>query len=339
MRLLAWWLWTVKKTRTFAASEVPLEIVQKFHIQNVSLDGLRRELLIGSVLEEKNVGYFLAEKDAGIFYFPHTSFTEFLVADYIMSTDFISLDVAKLPDALDGEVPTFLEEHPSKDAIFAVYKRMKAARIAMTTDCMQLLLNNFTTRMHVECIRPTCADPWDICMHYFLLHADNKSEDVRKFLLACLGTVNPATELTAMYCIMYEHVLSPSSVDSTVARMVIHIFRRLGLYDLISAVERGETTARSSDLNHLADIVTNCIKLTRGMNVIFDVSGLFAVALNFIGMSCSVRDVIERIPKTFSIPANDLLALAKDTEERSLLSDLMHHEGVIRVIPTITPPD
>ena len=339
MRLLAWWLWTVKKTRTFASSEVPLEIIQKFNIQNVPLDGLRRELLIGSVLEEKNVGYFLAEKNAGIFYFPHTSFTEFLVADYIMSTDFISLDVAKLPDALYGEVPTFLEEHPSKDAIFAVYKRMKAARIAMTTGCMQLLLNNFTTRMYVECIHPTRADPWDICMHYFFLHADNKSEEVRKFLLACLGTVNPATELTAMYCIMYEHALSPSSGDPAVARMVIHIFRRLGLYDLISAVERGETTARSSDLNHLADIVTNCIKLTRGMNVIFDVSGLFAIALNFIGMSCSVRDVIERIPKTFSIPANDLLALAKDTEERSLLSDLMRHEGVIHVIPTITPPD
>jgi hypothetical protein len=336
MRLLAWWLWTVKKTRTFTANEIPLEIIQKFQIPNVSLEGLRRELLIGSVLEEKNIGYFLAEKDAGIFYFPHTSFTEFLVADYIMSTDFLSIDVDKLPDALYGEVPTFLEEHPSKGATFAVYKRMKAARIAMTTDCMQILLNNFTTRMHVELASPTSADPWDVCMHYFLLHAENKAVDARNFLFACLATGKPPTELAAMYCIMYEDALSGSSVDSAVARMVIHIFRRLGLSDLISAVERGETTARSSELNHLAEIVTNSIKLTRGMNVFFDFSGFSSVALNFIGTSCSVRDVIERIPKTFNIPANNLLFLAADTDERILILDLVRHEGVIRVIPTIT---
>ena len=337
MRLLAWWLWTVKKTRTFTAHEIPLEIIQKFQIPNVSLEGLRRELLIGSVLEEKNIGYFLAEKDAGIFYFPHTSFTEFLVADYIMSTDFLNIDVDKLPDALYGEVPTFLEEHPSKDATFAVYKRMKAARIAMTTECMQFLLSNFTTRMHVELVSPTSADPWDTCMHYFVLHADNKPVDARNFLFACLDTGNPSTELAAMYCIMYEDALAASSVDSAVARMIVHIFRRLGLYDLISAVERGETTARSSNLNHLAEVVTNSIKLTRGMNVLFDFSGFSSVALNFIGTSCSVRDVVERIPKTFNIPANNLLFLAVDTAERTLLSDLIRHEGVIRVIPTITP--
>jgi hypothetical protein len=336
MRLLAWWLWTVKKTRTFTANEIPLDIIQKFQIPNVSLEGLRRELLIGSVLEEKNIGYFLAEKDAGIFYFPHTSFTEFLVADYIMSTDFLSIDVDKLPDALYGEVPTFMEEHPSKDATFAVYKRMKAARIAMTTDCIQILLNNFTTRMHIELVSPVSADPWDVCMHYFLLHAENKPIDARNFLFTCLATGKPPTELAAMYCIMYEDVLSGSSVDSAVARMVIHIFRHLGLSDLISAMQRGETTARSAELNHLAEIVTNSIKLTRGMNVFFDFSGFSSVALNFIGTSCAVRDVIERIPKTFNIPGNNLVFLAADTEERALILDLVRHEGVIRVIPTIT---
>jgi hypothetical protein len=293
-------------------------------------------LLVGSVLEEKNVGYFLAEKDAGTFYFPHTSFTEFLVADYIMSTDFLGIDVAKLPDALYGEVPTFLKEHPSKDAIFAVYNRMKAARIAMTTDCLQIFLNNFKTRLHVELINPANAEPWDICLHYFLLHADNRPVDARKFLFICLDTGIPHVELAAIYCIMYEDALSGPSADSAIARMVIHMFRRLGLSDLISAMERGETVARSSDLNHLAEIVTCSIKLMRGSNVVFDFSGFSSVALNFIGAACSVRDVIERIAKTFSIPDNNLLVLATDSAERTLILDLVRREGSIRVIPTIS---
>jgi hypothetical protein len=190
--------------------------------------------------------------------------------------------------------------------------------------------------MHVEQVTPKSADPWDICLRYFMLHAENKPLDARNFLFACLGTDNPPTELAAMYCIMYEDALSGSSIDSAVARMVIHIFRRLGLTDLISAEKRGEATAPSSDLNHLAEVVTNSIKFTRGMNVIFDFSAFSSVALNFIGTSCSVSDVIERIPKTFNIPANNLLALAVDTAERSLLSDLVRHEGVIRIIPSIT---
>jgi hypothetical protein len=337
MRLLAWWLWTVKKTRTFSATEIPLDIIQKFQIPNIPLDGLRRELLIGSVLEEKNVGIFLAEKDAGIFYFPHTSFTEFLVADYIMSTDFLGIDVAKLPDALYGEVPTFLDEHPSKDAIFAVYKKMKAAQIAMTTDCIGILLNNFATRLHVETVGLPRADPWDICLRYFFLHADKRPVEARNFLYACLATGNPPTELAAMHCLLYESALSGASAgESAVARMVLHIFRRVGLQDLISAVERGDTIARSANLNHLAEIVRNCVTITRGMNVNFDFSSFSSVALNFIGTSCSVRDVIERIPKTSNVPTNNLLALSTDPAERSLISDLLRHEGFIRVIPTIT---
>ncbi|MVT69461.1 NACHT domain-containing protein [Bradyrhizobium pachyrhizi] len=338
MRLLAWWLWTVKKTRTFAANEIPLDIVQQFQIPNVSLEGLRRELLIGSVLEEKNVGHFLAEKDAGIFYFPHTSFTEFLVADYIMSADFLSLDVAKLPDALYGEVPTFLQEHPSKDAIFTIYNRMKIARIAMTTGCIQVLLNDFKTRLHVELTKPESADPWDVCLRYFMLHAEGRPVDARKFLFACLDAGSPTTELAAIYCIMYEDALSGQSADSAIARMVLHIFRRVGFSDLFSALERGETTARSSNLNHLAEIVTNSIKLTRGANIVFDLSGFSSVALNFIGAACSVRDVIERIAKTFNVPDNNLLASTTDTAERALVSDLARREGTIRIIPTISPP-
>jgi hypothetical protein len=135
---------------------------------------------------------------------------------------------------------------------------------------------------------------------------------------------------------MYEDALSGPSADSAVARMVLHVLRRLGLSDLISAVERGETTARSSDLNHLAEIVTNSIRLMRGSNVLFDFSGFSSVALNFIGTSCSVRDVIERIAKTFNIPDNNLLSLTTDTAERALISDLVRREGTIRVIPTIT---
>jgi hypothetical protein len=336
MRLLAWWLWTIKRTRTFAANEIPLEIIQKFQIPGVPLEGLRRELLIGSIIEEKNIGYFLAEKDAGVFYFPHTSFTEFLVADYIMSADFLSIDVPKLPDALYGEVPTFLKEHPIPDAIFAVYKRMKAAQIAMSTSCLTVLLNDIATRIHIELVKPTSADPWDICLHYFFLHASNASSEARKFLFACLESAHVQTELAAMYCLMYEDALSAPGSDSAMARMIFNVFRRIGLADLHSAAIRGDITAYSSEVNHFAEVITSCIRFARSTDVMFDSAEFSTVALSVIGNSCAVTDVIERIPTTFRIPGNNLLAVAADADERTLIADLLRHEGSVKVIPVMT---
>jgi hypothetical protein len=339
MRLLAWWLWTEKKTRTFAANEVPVEIVQKFQPPNspYPIEGLRRELLIGSIIEEKNIGHFLTEKDAGIFYFPHTSFTEFLVADCVMSTDFLSIDVPKLPDALYGEVPSFLKEHPSKDAIFAVYRRMKSARIAMTIPCMTVVLSDFATRMHVELVKPIVADPWDVCLHYFLIQAENEPVKVRQYLSECLKANRAETSLAAIYCLTYEAVLTPDDRGSAIAEVVMHVIRGIGLYDLISASQRGSTTARSSEVNHLAEIMTSCIRRGRDRSVTFDFAEFSTIALSFIGASCAVSDVIDRMPNSYLVPVNDLLILASDAEERSLLSEFLLKEGAVQVIASATP--
>jgi hypothetical protein len=332
MRLLAWWLWTEKKTRTFAANEIPLEIIQKFQIPNVSLEGLRRELLIGSIIEERNIGHFLSEKTAGIFYFPHTSFTEFLVADYIMSSDFMSIDVAKLPIALYGEVPSFLDEYPTPGTILTIYKRMKAAKIAMTTSCMSVLLNDYDTRMHIELAKETAGDPWDICLRYFLQHAEGAPVRARQFLMACLQTHEQNTELAAMYCLMYEDALAPAGGRSAIAHLLLHIFQRIGILDLISASERGSTTARSSELNHLAEVTSSCIQLSRD-TVVFDFAEFTSVALSFISTSCAVSDVMDRVPKTYAIPANDIISLTSDPQERTTLADLLRRQGKLQIIP------
>lgn len=47
-----------------------MDIVQRFKVPGVPIEGIRRELLVGSAVEERNVGHFLAEKTAGVFYFP-----------------------------------------------------------------------------------------------------------------------------------------------------------------------------------------------------------------------------------------------------------------------------
>src|ERR1043165_993227 len=337
MRLLAWWLWTEKKTRTFAANEVPMEIIQKFEIPGVPLEGLRRELLIGSVLEERNIGQFLAEKDAGIFYFPHTSFTEFLVADYIMSTDFNSTDVSKVPDALYGEVPTFLAEHSSVDAIFSVYKRMKSAQIAMSMGCLSVLLNDFDTRMSIELIDLGSADPWDVCLHYFFLRADGRLPPaIRQFFTDCFGSGRPTNALAAIYCSMYEEITFPTTADPIVANTILHIFRTVGFDILLSARARGQSDARSSDANHMAHVISTSIRISRDRAVNLDFNEFTTASLPYMGASCAVSDIIDRMPSTLRIPENNLLAAAGDRDERAAIIDLLSKATEFKIIPTVT---
>jgi hypothetical protein len=38
----------------------------------------------------------------------------------------------------------------------------------------------------------------------------------------------------------------------------------------------------------------------------------------------------------FRIPGNNLLAVAADADERTLIADLLRHEGSVKVIPVMT---
>jgi hypothetical protein len=88
--------------------------------------------------------------------------------------------------------------------------------------------------------------------------------------------------------------------------------------------------------NHLAEIMISCIRRGRDRSVTFDFAEFSAIALRFIGASCAVSDVIERMPASYLVPVNDLLTLASDAEERSLLSEFLLKEGAVQVIASAT---
>jgi hypothetical protein len=336
MRQLAWWLWTDKKTRTFTALDLPVELIQRFQPEEtLALEALRRELLVGSLVEERHTGHFLAEKTAGVFYFPHSTFTEFLVADYIMSKDFLSIDAKSLPGALYGEVPTFLHEHPSGDAMMFAYNRIKEAGVSMGTASITVLFTQFLIRQHMYELVPSRAEPWDICLKYLLIRTEEGESQARTFLYDCLTSPTQTTELAAIFCLFYEQGAANPLSGSPVARVLVHIFTRLGISSLIGAMDRGSVTAESSSLNHLAQIVSSCIRLEGGDRVTISFGEFTVVAASFIRMACVVDDMIEAVPKIFSAPNNDLLQSTTDHAARALLGELLRKRGRIKVIPSI----
>ena len=337
MRQLAWWLWTDKKTRTFTAMEIPTELIQRFEPSDgkIPLEGLRRELLVGSLVEERHTGHFLSEKAGGVFYFPHNTFAEFLVADYIMSQDFLTFDAKRLPEALYGVVPSFLREHPSGDAMLYAYDKIKAASVSMNTASISVILNEVGIRSYMDTLRPDRANPWDICLKYVLVKAEAGEPKARAFLYDCMNSPTQLTELAAIFCLFYEEGTASPISGSPVARALIHIFMRLGISTLIGAAERGSASVESNSLNHLAQIVSRCIRLESGSRVTFNYVEFCTIAISFMGMACVVEGMVGAVPKVFSVPNNDLLFSVTEQSERSLLGELLRHRGQLNIIASV----
>jgi hypothetical protein len=104
---LAWWMWRSHGLPSVLPDEIPVELVGRFAYEGMSYDlmALRRELVAGSFFEKDN-------KQA--LYFPHRSFFEFLVAEYLRLSDIDGFKFDENDKHLTGEVPKFLLQAASK---------------------------------------------------------------------------------------------------------------------------------------------------------------------------------------------------------------------------------
>jgi NACHT domain len=110
---IAWWLWTKIKRMSFTADEVPRWIIseaKKYFDYEIDEDVVLRELLVGSIYGRRIRSDLIVEKQAFSFYFPHRSYWEFLVAEYIASAAFGEEDVQSLVEGVSPQIVKFLRE-------------------------------------------------------------------------------------------------------------------------------------------------------------------------------------------------------------------------------------
>jgi hypothetical protein len=335
MRHLAWWLWTAKRTRTFTSLDIPLEIIQKFQIAGIELDALRRELLVGSIVEERNVGRLLSEKLAGVFYFPHTSFTEFLVADYLMSDEFSENEADRIPHALIGEVPTFLSEHPSGRAHVLMYERIKKNNVAQTSQSIKLLLADPEVRGLLS--SRSAQHPWDVCLKYLRNKASDKPLLARSYLLDCLNFPDHKVFYAALVCAFYEEHADPTSLGSVLNQALLAILHKVGFDDLENAVHRGGVaTSSNKNAAPYIMILNNCVRiLPRDEQVLFDFNAVLEIATKYIGRSCIIDDVIPNMRTLINLESRRILAGASEKQEKKQLKLILLRGANLNIVPLV----
>lgn len=109
IREVAWWLWNDSAASGFGSGELPRSLLQKYSEgKEFKNDEILRDLISGSILEAKN---------ADNFYFPHRSYQEFLVSEFILNAQWSSSNLTDISSAVSPEVVAFLKESVDGDFI------------------------------------------------------------------------------------------------------------------------------------------------------------------------------------------------------------------------------
>jgi hypothetical protein len=181
MQDLSWWLWAFKRTRTFTVSDIPTAITQKFVAADQDPVGQLRELLVGSLVEEQSIGSILNEKDAGTFYFPHLSFTEFLVAEYLIERELKEADIAILSQSLDGEIKSFIRGYKNQDGVLKLFDDLKHYRGSLPWNFIQFISESETLRRRIgKSLEHPIRNIWQFSVEFLVMLQLTTADGLRK---------------------------------------------------------------------------------------------------------------------------------------------------------------
>jgi hypothetical protein len=128
MQRIAWWLWTKRKVISFTADQVPERIVasaRKYFDAADTDEVILREMLIGSMLGRRITAEFIVEKEAFSFYFPHRSYWEFLVAEYIGAAEITDMEFKELTEGMNSQIAKFLRERVDRSFASRILEAFK----------------------------------------------------------------------------------------------------------------------------------------------------------------------------------------------------------------------
>ena len=118
MQNVAWWVLVEKRENRFTASELPRELIPSQLVKEGKSTGSLREALVGSVIERiTHSTEAVGSKGGAVFYFPHKSYLEFLVAGYFVRESFSREMFAKFFRFANKEILSFIMEGPPEGVI------------------------------------------------------------------------------------------------------------------------------------------------------------------------------------------------------------------------------
>lgn len=202
IREIAWWLWEKNAASGFLAMDVPTTMLERYmKSKNHTHSDVLRDLISGSILETK-----LSDR----FYFPHRSYQEFLISEYIVNKQWEQHELPLLSHAINEEISNFIRESNN----FTLLKEIKP-RLALFKGVLNWKLLEVLAWIEWKSIdevvkhnsSSAITNPWDVIIHFLALSITTQDSEFfgpsiafAKKLLAVDAVTN--NKLVAIMCIL-----------------------------------------------------------------------------------------------------------------------------------------
>lgn len=240
MQRLAWWLLTEKKENRFRAQEVPTEIVPQSIRTARGNEAALREIIVGSVVEH------LGEQPAGVigikgpklYYFPHKSYIEFLVAEFFCRERFSIEMYVTFFRFMNSEILSFIAEGPA-EAVANMRSGLEHAKGMISTEVLSIAARDPAIEEEEARLALGNTTPGSLYVYYqYLLKNGRSRQDIEAFLFNAMTKAMSINRIGSAYALLSDY-LGQQKNQALLERFFALILNKVGIYKLREMFSNG----------------------------------------------------------------------------------------------------
>lgn len=338
MQNLAWWLLTEKKENRFKAHEVPTDFIPQSLRHARGADAALREIIVGSVVEhfgEQRMNV-IGTKGPKIYYFPHKSYMEFLVAEFFCRETF-SIEMYKtFFRYANTEILSFIAEGPA-EAVANLRTGLEHARGTISSEVLRIAVRDPAIEREEAILSDGNTTPGRLYVYYrYLLNKpDKEKQQIESFLFNALAKANGVNRVSAVYALLGDY-LGRQKSEAICGRCIAFVLNKIGVFklrEMLSAPEGASIYSLDGVAAHIV-FISSCVSVERGFLSV-DVREMKRFARDACqkGLYVSGFDAAPaRDVKTYTVKITALHGLSREVSDALLqLSPSSKHKFKARV--------
>lgn len=228
-REIAWWLWSTSGLSGFNAEEIPDQIILAFRKHSHDqVDDLRRDLVSACFLDHK-----LGDK----LYFPHRSFQEFLVAEYILTWQWQPSQFETVSSNLNPEIVKFVQERNKTDTLVSWYSLLPQATGRLSLTFLSLIAWALKVEGHDHSKSSVPPSGWQVVVIFLMLLGEKPTnETIKSSIDYIIRLFNKPPSLIVQLASIVCWLLAIEAAD-TLDKKRWDIMRRRLILDIISKLD------------------------------------------------------------------------------------------------------
>jgi hypothetical protein len=341
---LAWWSWTRAGDGQgfFNRDDIPQTLVDALP-EGDATDGATK-------LSEYIVSSLTEEKEAGVLYFAHRSFQEFLVADRLRTVRLTPDQHVAMSSAITPDIRAFLDAAPDQSHLASWFETLSACRGPLDIDYLRYFQSDaaLVKEIAVSARTPECS-PAHVAI-IGLAHHDTANwplsrSDVINILAGAVMQFDSETPALAGLCLLrMAHGGDNAAMKAFVAALMVRVARRVRDPDDI----HNALTIAPDKLGALEETLAICLRKRRNVEdgTIVDVDTEQACRLLYVHVSHTyIRSTTEpelAIPLSpfigpvgpapqfvtaWSMPALRIEEMVKNKQHRDLVERIIRTPG------------